>query len=154
MNYQTAIWSFFWTRCSSILMCLITAPVWTQADDANLISFLPLLIVSTIAIWYSFHVLPKKILKYKGYLNYQIQRVDQYFDKLSDTKNSKYLIIYFTIILIVLWTLKILVLNKWIPNPPNLSGIITMLSALSARMLSDYHQLKIRQKRKNQVQAA
>ena len=153
MNYQTAIWSFFWTRCSSILMCLMTAPVWTQADDVNLISDLPLLMVSIIAILYSFYVLPKKFLKHKGYLNHQIQRVDQYFDKLCDTKNSKYLI-YFTIILIVLWTLKILVLNKWIPNPPNLSGIINILSILSARMLSDYYRLKIRQKRKNQLQAA
>ena len=153
MTYQSAINTFFLARFSAVFMCLIVAPLWAKAEDMDTAIFIPLLVLSLIAILWLFFRLPKKVLKYKGYSNHQIQRIDQYFDKLQMEMGSKQLI-YFMIVLIILLALKILVLDKLAAQPLDMQDVIPMLAAISARMLADYHHLKMRQKRKNHFQAA
>ncbi|WP_230620792.1 hypothetical protein [Kingella kingae] len=141
MTYQSAINTFFLARFPAALMCLIVTPFWAKADDMDTTIFISLLILSSIAILWLFFRLPKKVLKYKGYSNHQIQRIDQYFDKLQMEMGSKQLI-YFMIVLIILLALKILVLDKLMAQPLDMQEVIPMLAAISVRMLADYHHLK------------
>ncbi|WP_230472157.1 hypothetical protein [Kingella kingae] len=102
--------------------------------------FISLLILSSIAILWLFFRLPKKVLKYKGYSNHQIQRIDQYFDKLQMEMGSKQLI-YFMIVLIILLALKILVLDKLMAQPLDIQGVIPMHACYcraNARRLSSF----------------
>ncbi|MDK4574778.1 hypothetical protein [Kingella kingae] len=148
MTYQSAINTFFLARFPAALMCLIVTPFWAKADDMDTTIFISLLILSSIAILWLFFRLPKKVLKYKGYSNYQIQRIAQYFDLLPNVTDTKYFT-YFVIGLIILWILRFLVLNKLAVQPLDIQGVIMMLAGISARMLADYQHLKMRQKRKN-----
>lgn len=153
MTYQSAINTFFLARFPAVLMCLIVALLWAKAEDMDTAIFISLLILSLIAILWLFFRLPKKVLKYKGYSNHQIQRIAQYFDLLPNVTDTKYFT-YFVIGLIILWILRFLVLNKLAVQPLDIQGVIMMLAGISARMLADYQHLKMRQKRKNHFQAA
>ena len=153
MTYQSAINTFFLARFPAVFMCLIVAPLWAKAEDMDTAIFIPLLVLSLIAILWLFFRLPKKVLKYKGYSNHQIQRIAQYFDLLPNVTDTKYFT-YFVIGLIILWILRFLVLNKLAVQPLDIQGVIMMLAGISARMLADYQHLKMRQKRKNHFQAA
>ena len=149
MTYQSAINTFFLARFPAVLMCLIVAPLWAKAEDMDTAIFISLLILSLIAILWLFFRLPKKVLKYKGYSNHQIQRIAQYFDLLPSVTDTK-CFTYFVVGLIILWILQFLVLNKLAVQSLNMQ----MIAGISARMLADYHHLKMRQKRKNHFQAA